>query len=214
MDTIIGFCPLCEGMGFILPAQEEYTADIVFACEYCENIFESLDDLKRKKARQRRSRYVFLSTEEAELAGLGKYLLYFDTAINKWVPFSDASASEKEEAIDTSEGANAPSDKDIESIRRYLVEIGMKDVVIAAVKKKFERHADLAVEFSYRICNGEFPPSCVSVHVENESFTAESLMKKHNRFETLHEAYSYLAFLRDEPNEALKMLERGLPVKD
>jgi tRNA(Ile)-lysidine synthase TilS/MesJ len=43
---------------------------------------------------------------------------------------------------------------------------------------------------------------------------AETLMMKYKRLDTLHDAYSYLAFLRDEPDEALKLLERGLPIKD
>lgn len=219
MNIIVGFCSFCEEAGLVSPAREEGATDVVFVCDECLAVYESLEALKTRTFRELKSRYTLLTEEEANAAGLGGHLLRFDANIKKWVPVSNAEVSD-ETLSSAPECASAPSDtvqpctEDLEAIRNYLIKCNLRDIVITAVMKNFEHHGDIAAELAYRIREGAFPSPCVSVNVGGECFTAQSLMAKYKRFNALHEAYSYLAFLRDEPEEASKLLARGLPIKD
>jgi len=104
--------------------------------------------------------------------------------------------------------------KSLEIIRKYLIESRLKETVVNAIMENFERHEDIASEFAYRICYSTTPPQCVTICVEDDVFSADSLMRDYKRIVTLHDAYSYLTFLKDDPDCAVKMLKKGLPIKD
>ena len=89
-EIIVAFCPLCEGAGLVSPAREVDTKDPVFVCDECLAVYESLEDLAEGKFRELRAQHELLTKEEAEFAGLGKYLMYFDTGINRWRPLHES----------------------------------------------------------------------------------------------------------------------------
>ena len=150
--------------------------------------------------------------QQAMRAGLGAYAMRFDG--KRWIPVTGVEVSDESRSKSASQETNFSHVKNLEIIRKHLIETEMRENVINAIMKNFETHEDLASEFAYRICYHITPAPCVTVCLGSDVFSADSLMKDYKRIATLHDAYSYLAFLKDDPDCAVKMLKRGLPIKD
>lgn len=98
------------------------------------------------------------------------------------------------------------------TIYDYLKEEELEDFVINNLINRLSQHPEICEEFKERIAGFE-PVHPVSVHVNGESFTANKLME-YPSLSKLYQAYSYLVFLKDDPEYALTMLKQGLPLMD
>ena len=98
-----------------------------------------------------------------------------------------------------------------EKIMRYLKEAaGMTDFIAERTYQELAAHADILAEFSRGITDEGF---CWGneLSVEVEGWTAQKLRETTTMAPT--GVYTYLVYLREEPNEAIEMLKRGLPRK-
>lgn len=207
--VIVGYCPYCGGTGLLRPAHEQNSSDLIFVCDECLSVFESMEDLKNRKCRALKSRYEELTMEQAMQSGLGEYLMRFDG--NRWV----SCMGDEEPVLQNFPAEKSTSHlRDLETIRKYLFELVPRVDVVDAILKNFEKHEDLASEFAFCVRYGQAPEEQVTVCIGEDKFTAYSLMRDHKRIATLWDAYSFLAFLRDDPHAALDMLKRRLPIKD
>jgi hypothetical protein len=108
--------------------------------------------------------------------------------------------------------------KKVEWTAESFYEIGITEYIVNALnnseeyaKKAYEKlskYEDIRNEFYYYVMNEEFPKEqAISV----EGYTAENLCET-TRLNPLG-AYNYLIYLREEPEEALEELKKGLPIK-
>ena len=95
-----------------------------------------------------------------------------------------------------------------EIIRQYvLVSDDVPEQIAETISNRFSMHQDIENELVCFIQTSEFPENPIWV----EGYTAEMLYAS-NRLNYIG-AYSYLAFLREKPDEALDRLKRRLPQK-
>ena len=90
--------------------------------------------------------------------------------------------------------------------------VGYREDLALAASKQLARHPEIEAELERVILTGRAPTSAYTVVAFGKHFTAEALMKQYPL--DLFEAYNYLAFLQEAPEEAVKLLDRGLPIKD
>ena len=99
-----------------------------------------------------------------------------------------------------------------EVVYDYLQKEELKEHVIEALIHRLSQCPEIFDEFEGRITAAE-PLNPVSILVGEEAFTAEKLMK-YPCLSKLYKAYSYLAFLKEDPIYALLMLKEGFPLED
>ena len=98
-----------------------------------------------------------------------------------------------------------------EKIMRYLKEAaGMTDIIAERTYQELAAHADILEEFSRGITDEGFRWDS-ELSVEVEGWTAQRLRETTMLAPT--GVYTYLVYLREEPNAAIEMLKRGLPRK-
>lgn len=98
------------------------------------------------------------------------------------------------------------------TIYDYLIKEELEDFVINNLVNRLSQHPEICEEFKERIAGLE-PVHPVSVYINGESFTANKLME-YPSLSKLYKAYSYLVFLKDDPEYAFIMLKQGLPLMD
>ena len=98
-----------------------------------------------------------------------------------------------------------------ELMKGYLKKhIGDNQFSIEQSLKRFMQNEDILKEFSYYLQNKKFTQSPIEVC----GYTAESLYNKHKKhLKTVFDAYGYLILLREKPEYALDLIERGFPIK-
>ena len=87
------------------------------------------------------------------------------------------------------------------------------ELTMETVEHLFDRHPDIENEFATWIQNGRIPEKPVAVHVCGKEYTAYTLMREFQGIKSYYDAYSMLAFLKDDPEYAASLLKRGLPIK-
>ena len=207
-DVIVGFCPFCGREGFICPAREQGSERIFFVCDECLNTFGSIEDMKDKKVQHISSAYSELTLQQALDAGLGKFVMRFDG--KEWVHVEPS--TESQIAV-LHQDKESDQNGDLQSIREYLSSLGMREDTRNVIMKRIEKYSDIVSEFACRITRDFTPSPSITVCIGEKTFSADSLMSDYKRIDSLHAAYSYLAFLRDDPDCAVKLLKRGLPIK-
>lgn len=207
--AVVGFCPYCGGAGLVCPAHEQNSSELIFVCDECLSVFESIEDLNHRKARALKNRYEELTMQQALELGLDEHLMKFDG--KKWI----SNTSDNESVLpDTPVEKSASHLEALEVIRKHLSELVPKAYVLDAIMKDFERHEDIASEFAFRIRSGQIPDKPVTIRIGEDVFTANSLMRDYKQITTLRDAYSFLAFLREDPQAAISMIKRKFPQKD
>ena len=98
-------------------------------------------------------------------------------------------------------------------ISDYLKNEGLGSIAIARFCESLSRHPEIQKELRERI-SGITPSQQVSIVANGEIFTANKLMANYLPLSKLHQAYSYLIFIKEEPVYATRMLARGLPLMD
>ena len=98
------------------------------------------------------------------------------------------------------------------AIKYFTEELGEKNSRAEEMYLKLEKHPDILNEFGYYLTKREFP-------VENNGaviiggYSAKKLSETVGSKLTPIGIYNYLIYLREEPEEALSNLQKGLPVK-
>lgn len=98
-----------------------------------------------------------------------------------------------------------------ELVKNYLAKrIGGNQFAVEQALKRFIQNEDILDEFCYYLQNKRFKQSQTEVY----GYTAESLYNKQKKhLKTVFDAYSFLILLREKPEYALDLIERGFPVK-
>ncbi len=98
-----------------------------------------------------------------------------------------------------------------EILMNYLArELELDESTCQKEEAKMLAHEDILNELCGYLRTKKFSDN----QIQESGFTAEILYKKYKKlFKTIYAAYNYLIYLREDPNTALQMLERGLPIK-
>lgn len=74
--------------------------------------------------------------------------------------------------------------------------------------EQFNRHNDIKMEFYEALMYEQFP---INNPITVEGYTAKELHQNHHL--SIFGAYNYLIYLREDPGNAIKDLQRSLPIK-
>lgn len=96
-----------------------------------------------------------------------------------------------------------------DSIKDYYLSNGMPSFLMAEKLKKFDQNKDIAAEFEYWIKNGKY---CEDNPVTIEGYTAERLSQL-SQYLNGEGAFLLLIDLREKPEDALAMIEKGFKIK-
>ncbi len=89
-----------------------------------------------------------------------------------------------------------------------MLKEGLKNSYIEAAIKKLDTYADIKNELYETLKSGCFP---LNHAIIESGYTAQALNE--NTFLTVLGAYNYLIYLRDDTENALLDLKKGLPTK-
>ena len=91
--------------------------------------------------------------------------------------------------------------------------VGLDEPMAEVVVQLFEKHPEIGREFADWIQSGKIPENPIEIYACGKTYTADTLRENFNGIKSYYDAYSMLTLLKDDPDYAVSLLARGLPIK-